>query len=80
MTFVVDKTSLYDPLPDIPQYIHIPVGFKNAGQNGLHSPAAPTDDNPLDTANAHNWHCPANEKEYSRSPRKALWQASRELK
>ena len=33
VTFVVDKTSLYDPLPDIPQYIHIPVGFKNAGQD-----------------------------------------------
>ena len=34
----------------------------------------------LDVNEAHTWHTPKNEKEYLRSPQKALWRTSKELK
>ena len=33
-----------------------------------------------DTKGAHRWHVPRNEREYLRSPQKALWRTARELK
>ena len=32
------------------------------------------------TVNAKHWHCPTNEREFYRSPQKALWQTAKELK
>ena len=33
-----------------------------------------------DTSGAHLWHVPLNERDYHRSPQKALWRVARELK
>ena len=34
----------------------------------------------LDSAHAHNWHEPSNEREYLRSPQRSLWRTAQELK
>ena len=34
----------------------------------------------VDTAHAHKWHVPANEREYNMSPQRALWRTAKELK
>ena len=34
----------------------------------------------IDTSEAHKWHCPANEREFNKSPQRALWQSAKELK
>ena len=34
----------------------------------------------VDTRDAWAWHCPRNEREYLRSPQRALWRTARELK
>ena len=34
----------------------------------------------VDTAHAHKWHVPANEREYNNSPQRDLWRTAKELK
>jgi hypothetical protein len=34
----------------------------------------------IDTSQAHKWHCPTNERDYNRSPQRALWRTAKELK
>jgi hypothetical protein len=34
----------------------------------------------IDTSNARHWHTPSNEREFNRSPERALWQTAKELK
>ena len=36
--------------------------------------------NSMDTLNARYWHEPRNEREFERSPQRALWQTAKELK
>ena len=34
----------------------------------------------IDTSDARHWHTPSNEREFNRSPQRALWQTAKELK